>query len=58
MALKEKLNSEWHTEADLVTDENGCCTLYGYRGNYELSAGSGAAALTLKKGMDEIRVTL
>ena len=58
LALKEKLNGEWHTETDLVTDENGCCTLYGYRGDYELSAGSGAAAITLKKGMDEIRVTL
>ena len=53
LALQEKLRTDWHTEADLTTDENGCCSLYGFRGEYELTMGGTNQTLTLKKESGE-----
>lgn len=35
--LKELINHEWSTEYSAVTDENGCITLKGFKGEYELT---------------------
>ena len=49
LALREKLQGEWHTSVDLMTDENGCCELYGYRGEYGIRVGDRELPLTLGK---------
>ncbi len=58
LMLKEKLAGDWHTSADLITDENGCCELYGFRGDYELTCGDAALPFTLKKDMGETQIRL
>lgn len=58
IALKEKLAGDWNTDVVLHTDENGYATLYGFRGEYELTAGDKKAALTLTKDMAETAITL
>lgn len=35
--LDRKINEEWKTQKDLVTDENGEALLHGFRGEYQLS---------------------
>ncbi len=58
LALQEKLRGEWHTSAELRTDENGCCELHGYRGEYELSVDGRILPLTLAKDTGELCLTL
>ena len=58
LALKEKLATDWHTAETLVTDENGCCTLHGFRGEYTLSDGGAETCFTLKKDMPVTSVAL
>ncbi len=38
-ALKELLQKEWHTEADVETDENGVAYFKGFYGDYEAKIG-------------------
>ena len=57
-ALKEKLAGDWNTDVILHTDENGCAALYGFRGEYTLTAGNETAALTLTKDMSETVIDL
>ena len=33
--IKELLQKRWHTEANIVTDENGCADFRGFYGNYD-----------------------
>ncbi len=35
LELKRLFDEEWHTEADLVTDESGCVKFRGFFGDYE-----------------------
>ena len=56
LALKNRLDTDWHTSVDLVTDENGCAELYGYRGEYLLTADQEGMKLTLEKNMQEQRI--
>ena len=58
LALREKLAGDWHTSAELTTDENGCCELHGFRGEYRLTASEGEARLTLGRETPEQRITL
>lgn len=37
LELKRLFEEEWHTEAELVTDENGCVSFRGFYGDYEAS---------------------
>ena len=51
--IKELLQKRWHTETEIVTDENGCATFRGFYGNYdaeiELNGQVLCKELTLKK---------
>ncbi len=57
-ALRQRIWQDWHTDVSLVTDENGCCTLEGFRGEYELCAEGGKACITLDKTGKEQTVRL
>ena len=57
-ALDQRINHDWHTEVEVMTDENGTCELTGFRGEYELSALGRSARLTLSKDTPTLTVTL
>lgn len=46
-ALFEKVHGDWETHTALVTDEQGCVTLKGFKGEYRASAASFSASLML-----------
>ncbi|MBQ0003988.1 MAG: endo-1,4-beta-xylanase [Treponema sp.] len=50
--LHKLIKEEWHTELDLITDENGFVEVEGFKGKYELSDGISKAEFTLKSGLD------
>ena len=58
LALQEKLQGEWHTSETLTTDENGCCELYGYRGEYELAVDGKIRNINLAKDTGEVQIRL
>ena len=57
-ALAEKINGEWRTEAELTTDGNGEAELYGFRGDYVLSADGRKASLTLDDKEELIQIVI
>ncbi len=57
-ALRQRIWQDWHTDVTLMTDENGCCTLEGFRGEYELCAEGKTACVTLDKTGKEQTVRL
>ena len=48
-ALKQRIWQDWHTDVTLMTDENGQCTLEGFRGDYMLFVDDYEAGFTLNK---------
>lgn len=48
-AMKQRIWQDWHTDVTLMTDENGQCTLEGFRGEYKLSVDGKNATFTLDK---------
>jgi hypothetical protein len=56
--LKKLIHGEWHSECDVVTDDNGCAEVTGFRGMYSLSDGTRAAALHLGPNEPDIEITL
>ena len=56
--MKRRLEKDWHTDTDLLTDENGCAELYGFRGEYELSRGTEKACMKLSKLSGDVQVML
>lgn len=57
-ALEKLIHGEWRTECDVVTDDNGCAEVTGFRGMYSLSDGTRAAALHLGPNEPDIEITL
>lgn len=57
-ALYQRIRKDWHTSADLMTDESGRVTVEGFRGKYALSCGAQSASFTLDKTGGEQTVTL
>ena len=57
-ALRQRIRGEWHTKAELMTDENGCFALEGFRGQYALSCDGKEAAFTLSKDCAQQEITL
>ena len=57
-ALRQRIRQDWHTRITVMTDENGRCTLEGFRGKYTLACGDKSAALTLGRNCSEQTVTL
>lgn len=58
LQLREKLKSSWSTIAQLVTDENGCCSLEGFRGEYRLEVNGSTHSLRLTKEEKEIVIRI
>jgi len=46
--LRQRIRSDWHTRLTLTTDENGCCRVEGFRGEYTLECGKEKASFTLR----------
>ncbi len=57
-ALKQRIWQDWHTDVTLMTDENGQCTVEGFRGEYALEADGEKAAFTLDKTRAEQTIHL
>jgi len=57
-ALKERIRGDWHTCVELTTDENGCCTVEGFRGKYRLACDGKQAEWTLSRDCSRQDVTL
>ena len=54
LKLKELLEERWHTEAELVTDENGNAEFRGFYGDYEVEIGNETKKVSLsKKGAND-----
>ncbi len=47
--LDRLINKEWHTEAELVTDQNGCVNFRGFYGDYEVIANETSTLVSLTK---------
>jgi len=56
--LKRLVREEWHTEGELMTDENGCITLEGFKGEYELSLQDKVVKVTLDGKSDSETVDI
>ena len=48
-AMKQRIWQDWCTDVTLMTDENGQCTLEGFRGDYKLCVDDCEASFTLGK---------
>ncbi len=48
-ALKQRVLKDWHTHLTLMTDENGQCSVEGYRGLYTLQCDGRETTFTLNK---------
>ena len=49
-ALHKLIKEEWTTDVTLTTDENGLCTLEGFKGKYEASCGGKLGSVVLTAG--------
>ena len=57
--IKELLEERWHTEAELVTDENGKAEFRGFYGEYDITVGGNSFTAKLSKKSDnEINLTI
>ena len=52
-AVKQRIWKDWRTDVTLMTDENGQCTLEGFRGDYMLFVDDYEASFTLGKNQPE-----
>jgi len=57
-ALKQRIRSDWHTSIDLMTDENGCIEVEGFRGLYALTCEGKEAEFTLSRDCGKTDVTV
>lgn len=57
-ALEQRLLKDWHTAVRVMTDENGECTLEGFRGEYEAVCDRMKGRFTLNKDNDRIMIRM
>ena len=57
-AMKQRIWQDWRTDVTLMTDENGQCTLEGFRGDYMLFVDDCEASFTLGKNTPEKTIQL
>lgn len=60
--MYDLFHKEWHTDVQLVTDEQGCCKLHGFYGDYDLDIQTASGTITQqiklsKQGARELVVT-
>ena len=53
-ALQKLIKEEWTTDVTLTTDENGLCTLEGFKGKYVASCGGKKGQVVLKAGSEGV----
>lgn len=53
-ALQKLIKEEWATDVTLTTDENGLCTLEGFKGKYEASCGGKTGHVVLTAGAEGV----
>lgn len=53
-ALKKLIKEEWTTDVTVTTDENGLCTLEGFKGKYEVSCGGKQGHVVLTTGCEGV----
>ncbi len=57
--IKELILERWHTEAELITDENGNADFRGFFGDYDVEIGGEIKKLSLsKKGINKFNFTM
>ena len=52
-ALKNLIHGDWETHEILSTDDEGCLTFTGFKGDYSLQSAAGAADFTLNENLTE-----
>ena len=52
LAMQEMFNKTWHTELELVTDEDGYVEFDGFYGTYEIDADGDKTVVGIHKGCD------
>ena len=57
-ALYHLIKEEWHTELDAKTDENGCLTLEGFKGKYEITSKDNKKAVYNLNKAENVELTL
>ncbi len=57
-ALKQRIRSDWHTSLEVMTDEQGKCSVNGFRGRYEVKCDGMSAEFVLTKQRVEEEITL
>jgi len=57
-ALWQRIHRDWHTKVTVMTDENGCCTIEGFKGQYALTCGAQKAAFTLGENTPAQTITM
>lgn len=54
--LHKLIKEEWHTKLELTTDANGCINVEGFKGEYEVIAGTSKANFTLSNSTKELTI--
>ena len=57
-ALKQRICSDWRTSVEVMTDENGCCEIEGFRGQYELVCDGMSTSFALTKDCAAVELML
>lgn len=52
--IKELIHKRWHTELEIVTDENGCADFRGFYGDYEVVFGTETQTVSLLKNNENV----
>ena len=52
LKIKELIQERWHTELELVTDQNGCADFRGFYGDYEVTVGADTQTISLLKNQE------
>ncbi len=54
--IRELIKKRWHTETEIVTDQNGCADFRGFYGDYEAACGTETRAVSLLKNQENIHI--
>ena len=58
LELDKRINSQWRTDIEVVTDESGCVKVEGFQGMYALSDGTRAANFRLGTDTQGIEIVM
>lgn len=54
--IKNLVQNVWHTETEIITDENGCANFRGFYGDYEITFGSENRSVSVLKNKKNIHL--